>query len=224
MNEVGFLEKIYMQTDTLRMSLKLFIKRFFDVLVGLIGILVIIPLYVIIKICSIVNHDYAPIIFKQRRIGKDGKDIYIYKFRSMIPNAEEELERLMKTNKKIRKEYLENKKLKDDPRITKIGKVIRKTSIDEFPQFINVLKGDMSFVGPRPYLPREKDDMKNYYKDIIKVRPGITGPWQVGGRSDVSFEKRVKLEANYANSWGIKNDIKIIFKTVTAVLKKEGAK
>lgn len=224
MNEVGFLEKIYMQTDTLRMSLKLFIKRFFDVLVGLIGILVIIPLYVIIKICSIVNHDYAPIIFKQRRIGKDGKDIYIYKFRSMIPNAEEELERLMKTNKKIRKEYLENKKLKDDPRVTKIGKVIRKTSIDEFPQFINVLKGDMSFVGPRPYLPREKDDMKNYYKDIIKVRPGITGPWQVGGRSDVSFEKRVKLEANYANSWGIKNDIKIIFKTVTAVLKKEGAK
>ena len=224
MNEVGILEKIYMQTDALRMSLKLFLKRSFDILVGLVGTLTLIPLFIIIKIASVINHDYAPIIFKQKRIGKDGKDIYIYKFRSMIPNAEEELERLMKKDKKIRKEYLENKKLKNDPRITKVGKVIRKTSIDEFPQFINVLKGDMSFVGPRPYLPREKEDMKKGYNEIIKVRPGITGPWQCGGRSNVSFDDRVKIEAKYANNWGIKGDIKIIIKTVSSVLKKEGAK
>lgn len=223
MNEAGLLEKIYLQTDYFRIVVKLTIKRLFDIIVGLIGTLALIPLFLIIKLASILNHDYAPIIFKQKRIGKNGRDIYIYKFRSMIPNAEEELERLMKENKSIKKEYLENKKLKDDPRITKIGKVIRKSSIDEFPQFFNVLKGDMSFVGPRPYLPREKIDMRKNYNEIIKVKPGITGPWQVSGRSNIGFSDRVKIETEYANNWGLKIDIKIIFKTFSSVLKKEGA-
>lgn len=224
MNEVGILERIYTQTYSARWLLKISIKRIFDILVGLVGILTLIPFYIFIKVCSIKNKDYAPIIFKQKRIGKNGEEIYIYKFRSMIPNAEAELERLMKTNKKIRNEYLKNKKLKNDPRITKIGHFIRKTSIDEFPQFINVFKGEMSFVGPRPYLPREKEDMKSGYEEIIKVKPGITGPWQVAGRSDISFKKRVKMDVEYANNWGLKGDVKIIIGTFSSVLLKKGAK
>lgn len=224
MNGVDFLEKVDVQTISIRFLVKSIIKRIFDILIGIVGIITLVPLFMIIKIVSIINHDYAPIIFKQKRIGKNGKYIYIYKFRSMIPNAEDELERLMKVNKKIRKEYLENKKLRNDPRITKVGKVIRKTSLDEFPQFLNVLKGDMSFVGPRPYLLREKDDIGYLYSEIVKVKPGITGPWQVSGRNNIGFSDRVKMEAKYASSWGLKKDIAIIFRTFSTVLKKEGAK
>ncbi len=224
MNEAGILQKLYVQTDAFRYGVKLVIKRMADIIVGLIGTLTLLPLYCIIKICYVKNHDFSPIFFKQYRIGKDGRRIAIYKFRSMIPNAEAELERLMREDEKIRKEYLKNKKLKNDPRITKIGKFLRKTSLDEFPQFFNVLRGNMSFVGPRPYLPREKKDMGNGYSEIIKVKPGITGPWQVSGRSNVSFKKRVKMDVEYANNWGLRGDIKIAWKTVSSVLRKNGAK
>lgn len=199
-------------------------KRVFDVIVAFFGCLFLLPLTLCIKIASLLSGDKNKIFFKQERIGKDGKPIYIYKFRSMIVNAEEVLENLLKTNERIKKEYLTNKKIENDPRITKIGKFIRKYSIDEFPQFINVLKGEMSIVGPRPYLYREKDDMGFYYNFIINSKPGITGMWQVNGRSNTEFYKRLILDRKYENEKGIKCDLAIFFKTFSKVLKKEGSK
>ena len=124
---------------------------------------------------------------------------------------------------KFYEEYSKNKKLKKDPRITKIGKILRKLSIDELPQVINVLKGDMSIIGNRPYLPREKKDMKEYYHDIVKTKPGITGYWQVNGRSNTSFEERIKLESYYSNHYSLKLDLKIFIKTFIVVLFSKGA-
>ena len=170
------------------------------------------------------REDKGPAFFSQNRIGKKGKSIKIYKFRSMVMNAETVLEDLMAKDENIRNEYLTNKKLENDPRITKIGKFIRKTSIDELPQLINVLKGEMSLVGPRPYLFREKEDMGDAYKYIITCRPGITGYWQVSGRSDVTFEERVDLENYYSKHVNLWMDVKILFKTVGVVLGKKGAK
>lgn len=199
------------------------IKRLFDILVGIIGLIVLIPLTIIIKIVSICTGDFAPVFFIQNRIGKDGKEFKFYKFRSMVPNADEVLFKLLKEDKEAAKEYKVNKKLKNDPRITKIGKFLRKSSIDELPQLLNVLIGNMSLIGNRPYLPREKEDMGKYYNDIIKTKPGITGYWQVSGRSDVTFKKRLELESYYSNHHGLRMDIKIFFKTFKAVVKGHGA-
>ena len=174
-----------------------FLKRLIDIFAGIVGVISLIPLMLYVKYKYIKSGDHDNIIFSQNRIGKNGKLIKIYKFRSMIPNAEAELERLMKEDPKIREEYLTNKKLKDDPRITSVGHFLRKTSLDEWPQFVNVLKGEMSFIGPRPYLPREKEDMGQYYDSIIKLKPGVTGMWQANGRSDVEFSYRCKLDDYY---------------------------
>ena len=200
------------------------LKRGLDIIFGLIGIIVLIPITFIIKIAYMLTGDFHKVIFTQERIGLNGKTFKFYKFRSMIPNADKVLMRLLKKNKKLAREYKINKKLKNDPRITKIGKIIRKTSIDELPQFINILKGDMSLIGNRPYLPREKKDMKDYYEDIIKTKPGLTGYWQVGGRSDTTFETRLKMERYYSGYAGLRLDIKIFFKTFKVVLFRQGAK
>lgn len=198
------------------------LKRIFDIFVGLLGIILLIPITIIVKIINILNKDFAPVFYSHVRIGKNGKEFRLYKFRSMIPNADEVLKELMK-DKKLAAEYKKNKKLKNDPRITKVGNILRKTSLDELPQFINILKGDMSLVGNRPYLPREKEDMGKYYDDIIKTKPGLTGYWQVSGRSDVSFKKRLELEQYYSNHYSMKMDIIIIIKTVKVVLHMKGA-
>lgn len=200
-----------------------FIKRFVDVAVGLLGIITLIPLIGYVKYKYIKADDNDSIIFSQNRIGKNGKLIKIYKFRSMIPNAEAELEKLMRENPKIKEEYLTNKKLKNDPRITEVGHFLRKTSLDEWPQFINVFKGEMSFIGPRPYLPREKADMGQYYDSIIKLKPGITGMWQANGRSDVEFDYRCKLDDYYYHNWSIWLDFTIIYKTVKSVIYGKGS-
>lgn len=200
----------------------LVVKRLFDILFGILGVVVLIPVSFIVLIFNILNKDYSPIFYTHIRIGKNGKEFKLYKFRSMVPNADEVLVELLK-DKKIAAEYKKNKKLKNDPRITKVGKMLRKSSLDELPQFINILKGDMSLVGNRPYLPREKKDMGEYYDDIIKTKPGLTGYWQVSGRNDVSFKKRLKLEQYYSNNYSLILDIKIIFKTVKVVLGMNGA-
>ena len=142
----------------------------------------------------------------------------------MIPNADEELKRILKEDKTLAKEYKQNKKMKHDPRITKMGKFLRKTSLDELPQFINVLKGDMSVIGNRPYLPREKKDMGKYFDDIVSTKCGIVSYWAVMGRSDVSFKTRLKLEQYYSKHQSLKLDIKIFFRTFKVVLLKKGAK
>lgn len=208
----------------LKMYIYRFIKRAFDLFVSLIGCLVLIPISIIIKIVYMLNKDFDSIIFTQNRIGKNGKEFKFYKFRSMISNADDVLKEILKKDKKLAKEYKINKKLHDDPRITKVGRIIRKFSIDELPQLINVLKGDMSMIGNRPYLPREKKDMGEYFDIIVSTKPGITGYWQVSGRSEVTFDYRLKLEKYYSEHCGLKMDIKIFFKTFKAVFGHIGAK
>ena len=199
------------------------IKRFIDIMAGLAGCLILIPLTVYVWISNRKEGDKDPIFFVQERIGKDGKLFKMYKYRSMVPNAEQVLEELMASDPAIREEYLTNKKLKNDPRITKAGKFLREKSFDEFPQFINLLKGDMSLIGPRPYLPREIDDMGDYYKFIIGCKPGITGMWQTHGRSETDFEERLVLDEYYDRNWSLKLDLTILVKTFKTVLSGSGA-
>lgn len=199
------------------------IKRIIDIIGGLVGTIALIPLSIIIYIANLLSKDKGPLFYCQERIGKDGKIFKMYKYRSMVVGADEKLFKYLQENEEARKEYKEYKKLKNDPRVTKVGNFIRKTSLDEFPQFINVLKGEMSLVGPRPYLPREKEDMGEYYTYIIQSRPGITGYWQIAGRSDVAFEERLKMDYDYNKNKSLKTDLKLLIKTVLNVVKKEGA-
>ena len=198
-------------------------KRLFDIVASLLGLILLSPVFLVVSIL-IKKEDKGPAFFKQRRIGKKGKEIFIYKFRSMVMNAEDVLEELMAKDENIRNEYLTNKKLDNDPRITKIGKFIRKTSIDELPQLINVLKGDMSLIGPRPYLFREIEDMGDAYYYVVTCKPGITGYWQVNGRSNTTFEERCEMEKYYSQHISLWMDIKIFFKTIKVVLCGKGAK
>lgn len=200
------------------------IKRLFDIIGSLIGIIFLIPLTIIIKIVSMLCGDFHTIFYTQDRIGKNGQIFKLYKYRSMIVNADEELKRILKEDKALAKEYKINKKLTNDPRITKVGKIIRRVSIDELPQLINILLGEMSFVGNRPYLLREKKDMGRYYDDIVKTKPGLTGFWQVSLRSRGTFEQRLKMEQFYSNNCGLKFDVSIFFKTFGVVIGTKGAK
>ena len=224
-NEEGIaknsLKKVHHRKETI---FEKFLKRIFDILGGIIGTLTLIPLTIIIFIANKIAGDNGPTFYTQERIGKNGKRFKIYKYRSMVVGADEILEKYLQENEEARKEYKINKKLKNDPRVTKVGNFIRKTSIDEFPQFINVLKGDMSLVGPRPYLPREQEDMGTYYKYIITKKPGITGYWQVHGRSDVNFDERLSMDMKYYSQGNLGMDIQLLGKTVKKVAKKEGAK
>lgn len=199
------------------------VKRMFDLVCSLVGILFLIPLTILVKICYMCSGDFHSILYSQDRIGKNGKIFRLHKFRTMVVNADEILDELLKKNPDMAREYKLNKKLKNDPRITRFGKFLRKFSLDEFPQFINVFLGEMSLIGNRPYLPREKKDMGKYYSDIIKTKPGITGLWQVSGRSDLSFKRRLELESKYSNTISIRMDIKILLNTFLAVFKGEGA-
>ena len=201
------------------------VKRVIDIIAGLVGTILLIPITIGIYIArKMLKEDDGPIFYDQLRIGKGGKYFKLYKYRSMVIGADDKLKEYLAENEEAREEYSKYKKLKKDPRITKLGNFLRKTSLDEFPQFINVLKGDMSLVGPRPYLPREKEDMGIYYNDIVKTKPGLTGLWQVSGRSNTTFEERLKIEQEYSSTCGFKTDIKIFFKTFGVVLKHRGAK
>lgn len=200
-----------------------FIKRCIDLAAGITGCLLLIPITIFVVINNTINKDKGPIFFSQERIGKNGKSFKMYKFRTMVVGAEEILMKHIEEQTEIGKEYIEHKKIKNDPRITKIGKFLRATSLDEFPQFINVMKGQMSLVGPRPYLPMEKEDMGEYYDYIVQMKPGVTGPWQVAGRNELEFNDRLELDKEYCDRRGNRRDIKILFKTIMKVIKKEGA-
>lgn len=201
----------------------LFIKRVIDILGALVGIILTFFILLIVKIAFLVTGDKDKLIFKQTRIGKNGEPIKIHKIRSMVVNADEVLETILKEDPEKAEEYRVYKKLKDDPRITKVGRFIRRYSIDELPQFFDVLTGRLSLVGPRPYLFKEKDEMGKYYDTIIKVKPGITGFWQVNGRSNTDFETRLKMDKYYCRTRTLGMDFGIVFKTVYKVFKKEGA-
>ena len=171
----------------LRKYIERIATRALDILGGFVGCMCVIPIMIAVMINNLKDGDFGPIFFKQERIGKNGKLFKMYKFRTMVKNADKKLEELLETDEAARKEYKKYKKLKNDPRVTKFGAFLRKTSLDEFPQFLNVLKGDMTLVGPRPYLPREKEDMGSYYDYIIKHKPGITGYWQISRKKRCNF-------------------------------------
>ena len=198
-------------------------KRTIDIIGAIVGIIFLIPLVIGIAIAKLILKEKGPIMYTQNRIGKNGKIFKMYKFRSMVVGADEILEKYLAENEEAREEYQINKKLKNDPRVTKIGKFIRETSIDEFPQFINVFKGDMSLVGPRPYLEREMPDIGNYYPYIVATKPGITGLWQVSGRNDVTFKERLELDKDYYDKRNARLDFKILIKTALKVFDREGA-
>ncbi len=208
---------------TIKKAMYLFVKRVFDLICSIIGMFFLLPLAIVIKLLYIFTGDFHSIFYTQDRIGKNGKVFRFYKFRTMIPNADEVLDKLLKENKVMAKEYQENKKLKNDPRITKAGVFLRRYSLDEMPQFINIFLGNMSLIGNRPYLVKEKKDMGKYYDDIVKTKPGITGLWQVSGRSDLSFKRRLELEQEYSKRYSIRFDIMILFRTIRAVIKGDGA-
>ena len=197
-------------------------KRIFDIVVTVCGGIFILPFMLIIAIIIYLDSG-GPIIYKQKRVGRNGKEFNFYKFRSMVKNADTILEEYLNTHEDEKKEWQKNFKLKNDPRVTKIGKIIRKTSIDELPQLWNVLIGDMSLVGPRPLLPNEVERYSSYIEDYKLVLPGLTGVWQVSGRSDTTFEERVIMDSWYIHNWSVWIDIVYLLKTVLVVVKSKGA-
>lgn len=185
------------------------LKRVIDVIGAGLGIVLLLMVFIIVSIAIKVEDPKGPVFFSQKRIGKNGKTFMMYKFRSMVTDAEEKLEELLKQNETTGAMF----KMKEDPRVTRIGKIIRKTSIDELPQLFNVLKGEMSLVGPRPPLPREVEIYTDYDKQRLLVTPGCTGLWQVSGRSNIGFEEMVELDLFYITNRSLQFDIKIILKT-----------
>ena len=193
------------------------VKRFFDIFISLIGLIFVVPVAVVVKLCYVISGDMKPVLYKQKRIGKNGKPIYIYKFRSMVSNADKVLEELLE-KEEYKEEWEQNQKFENDPRITGIGNVLRKTSLDEIPQFINVLKGDMSLVGTRPPTVNEFKQYQGHHKRRLSMKPGITGMWQAYGRSTVKdFEQIVKMDLDYIDHWSLGLDMKILCRTGVAV-------
>jgi lipopolysaccharide/colanic/teichoic acid biosynthesis glycosyltransferase len=190
-------------------------KRIIDFIGSLIGIVVLSPLFIIVAILIKSEDPKGKVFFFQKRVGLNGKEFVMFKFRSMIHNAEERLEALLKYNEVSGAMF----KMKEDPRITKVGKFIRKTSIDELPQLLNVLIGNMSLVGPRPPLVREVKEYNEYHKQRLLVKPGCTGLWQATARNNVGFSEMVELDIKYIKERSILFDIKIIFLTIKTLIK-----
>ncbi|MGN0521526.1 MAG: sugar transferase [Eubacterium sp.] len=206
-------------SPTVHNSTQLFIKRIIDIIGGIVGSIISLPIILITAIPLLIESP-GPLIFKQQRVGKNGRVFNIYKLRSMYVDAEERKKELMEKNKMNGFMF----KMDDDPRITKVGRIIRKLSIDELPQFWNVVKGDMSLVGTRPPTVDEFEKYESHHKRRLSMSPGITGMWQVSGRSDIQdFEEVVRLDCEYIDNWSLWLDIKILFKTVGVVLKGSGA-
>jgi len=211
--------------------LKRSIKRIFDILFSAVVLIVLLPLLLICSLTIFLTDRKEIFVKEPLRLGKKG-EFKMYKFRTMIPNAHSEIEKNPKYKDLKKKWQGKDGKLKlsEDPRVTKIGRILRKTDIDELPQFLNVLKGEMSVVGPRPMYQEEVDrylkaypDGKKYIKQILKIRPGITGIWQVSGRNDISFEKRILLDVKYSKEINLVRDLKILLKTPYVVLTRKGA-
>ncbi len=215
-----FLIKIKNNLDS---RLNQLMKRGFDIIISLLILPFILPLICIIGL-AIKLDSPGGIFFLNRRLGKDGKIFNCYKFRTMYENNDEILREYLKKNPYARREWEKYKKLKGyDPRVTRVGRFLRKFSLDELPQIFNVLRGEMSLVGPRPYLPREEKDMGEYKETILMTRPGITGLWQISGRNELTFDHRLQLDTWYVLNWSLWLDIVILLKTIVVVLKREGA-
>lgn len=197
-----------------------YIKRIIDILISLVALVILSPVFLIIGL-SIKIESKGPVFFVHKRVGKYGKIIGMYKFRTMVQNAEELIKEFTPEQMK---EFKENFKLENDPRITKVGKFLRKTSLDELPQLINILKGELSIIGPRPVIEEELEKYGENKSKFLSVTPGLTGYWAANGRSNTTYEQRMDMELYYIDNMSWKMDVKIFFKTIISVLKKEGAR
>ena len=200
------------------------LKRVLDIVVATLLIVLFFPFWIVVPFLIILDSG-MPILFKHRRLGKNGEEFFLYKFRSMVTDADDLLH---KHDKQLLEQFKNGDwKIKNDPRITKIGKVLRSLTIDEFPQLVNVLKGEMSMVGPRAYLKKELEDQvkkypttKKFIPHILSVKPGITGVWQTSGRNEIAFDRRAQIDAEYAQRHSILEDILLLFKTPKAMISK----
>ncbi len=220
-NEVLELEQKDTKTKIEKLNIyNKYVKKIIDKIISAVSLIILSPVFLIIAIC-IKLESKGPVFFVHKRIGKNGKEIGMYKFRTMVPNAEE----LIKSfTPEQMKEFKENFKLENDPRITKVGKILRKTSLDELPQLINILKGELSIIGPRPVIGEELEKYGENKEKFLSVTPGLTGYWAANGRSNTSYDERMKMELYYIDNMSWKMDIKVFFKTIISVLKKEGAR
>ncbi len=196
------------------------IKKMIDILIGIFGSILLLPITLIVYITQKLLKDKGPIFYIHTRIGKNGKSFKMYKFRTMIVDADKQLEQYLSENQEAKIEFEKNYKLKKDPRITKLGKFLRKTNIDEIPQFINILKNDMSLIGPRPIVDKEISKFGNKMQIIHSVKPGITGYWAANRTNNTTYNQRVDMEVFYAQNYGLKLDIQIFIKTIRLILKK----
>jgi Undecaprenyl-phosphate galactose phosphotransferase WbaP len=212
----------FASTHNLTFKYNLLIKRFLDVFFILFFIPVLLPVFFIIAVMVKLTSP-GPVFYKHKRIGKNGKEFNCLKFRSMCINSQEILEHILATDPKMKAEWEKDRKFVNDPRITKFGKILRKTSLDELPQLINILIGQMSFVGPRPVTEPELEKYGEYKDYVLSVDPGLTGMWQISGRSDTGYEERISFDTYYIQNWSIWLDVWILIKTVWVVIKGKGA-
>ena len=223
MNAELAVDLLSIKTKTTSYYIFITLKRIFDIIVSVVGLMILLPVMLCVKIAYLLSGDKETIFYSQNRIGLNGKEFRLYKFRTMVPNADDILEELLKDPIR-RREYQINKKFHNDPRMTRVGKILRETSIDELPQMLNVFKGDMAIVGNRPYLPREKKDMGYYFDKIVETKPGITGMWQTHGRSNTTFHRRLEIESKYSDDHSMSGDLKIFMRTFAVVVKRDGSK
>lgn len=196
-------------------------KRLFDIAASASLLALLSPLFLTLAVLA--KRDGGPVLFGHRRVGARGQPFKCWKFRTMVPNAEAVLTRLLATDPAARAEWERDFKLRDDPRVTKVGRFLRTTSLDELPQLLNVLAGDMSLVGPRPIVA---DEVRRYgaaFHDYSRCRPGITGVWQISGRNDTGYGERVRLDRDYARNWSFLSDLRVLLRTPSAVLRRDGA-
>ena len=198
------------------------LKRMLDIMITLVGGIFLIPLMLMLYLFVWIESG-GSVFYRDRRMGRDGRLFSCIKFRTMVPGAETVLQRILEEDTEMREEYLKYHKLRNDPRVTRIGFFLRKTSLDELPQLWNVLRGEMSLVGPRPYLPSESEDIGVAKSEILRVTPGITGPWQVTGRNYTSFSERVQMDAYYVRDWSVWLDLVLLARTLKIVIFRVGA-
>lgn len=212
----------FSNSNRLTRNINLFLKRFIDLFLILLFLPILIPLIILLSILVKFSSP-GPVFFGHKRIGKNGKTITTWKFRSMVNNADEVLQEILQKNPDMQKQWEEQQKIDNDPRVTAIGKFLRKTSLDELPQLLNILLGQMSFVGPRPIVEAEKIKYGKKFNYIFSVTPGLSGMWQISGRSDVTYNERIILDQFYIQNWSIWLDIWIILQTAVVVLRGKGA-
>ncbi|MBZ9676464.1 sugar transferase [Mesorhizobium sp. ES1-1] len=198
------------------------VKRGFDIVGALVGLIALSPLFLMIALL-VKFSDGGSIMYGHRRIGRGGRVFHCLKFRTMVPDGDKALAAYLASNPEAKVEWLTTRKLKNDPRVTRVGAVLRKLSLDELPQILNILQGDMSLVGPRPVVLEELDIYGTSAVYYLKSRPGLTGLWQVSGRNDVSYDSRVAFDRHYVENWSLIEDVRIIIKTVPAVWMSRGS-